>query len=162
MVENLDGLSPQNFLRKRKVRHIWSAKRTVHRKKAKPRRRNMIQMAVGICHQLIALLGSGIKTNGLVYSVLHGERHFLPIAVYRTGRSIHQMHDRIMSARLQHIKKSDNIAVYISLRIFYRIANPRLRGKIHHNIRLLLLKNAEKTFLVRNILLVETVCRVLL
>lgn len=77
MIENLDGPVVQNGIGKEKHGHIGPSPRSIDRKKAQTYGLDAIEVAVGISHQLIALLRGRIKADGMVHLVLRCKRHFV-------------------------------------------------------------------------------------
>lgn len=68
----LDGLATQQFVGETKVGHIGPAGRTLDGEEAQARGGNVVEFAVSMRHQLVALLGGGIETAGAgVDEVLH-------------------------------------------------------------------------------------------
>ena len=61
VVVDLDCLADQQLVGEAKIGHIRTPGRTIHRKEAQARRRNVIELAVAMRHQLIALLRSRIE-----------------------------------------------------------------------------------------------------
>ena len=60
-------------------------------------------MAVGMCHQLIALLRSRIEADGMSNTVVLGEGHLAVQSIDTAGRCIYQMRNVVMAASLQDI-----------------------------------------------------------
>ena len=70
VVEDLDGLALQQFVRKAEVRHIRSAGRTVHGEEAQSRRGDVIQFRVAVRKQFIALLRCRIQAHRVIHPVI--------------------------------------------------------------------------------------------
>lgn len=80
-VEDLDGLAAQQLVGKAEVRHVRAAHRAVDREEAQAGRGDGVELAVGVSHELVALLGRRIERNRRVHVVVLAERHLLVAAV---------------------------------------------------------------------------------
>lgn len=85
IIKYLDRLPRTKLIRKSKIRHIRSARRSIDRKETQPRRRNILQLRIRMRHQLITLLRSRIKQNRIVHLVISRIRHLLIRPVKQTN-----------------------------------------------------------------------------
>jgi len=69
-------------------------------------------------HELIRALGGRIQGNGMIGSLMHGERHPCVGAVNRASRGVHQVPDRVVTATLEDVKSPRHVAVDVGLRGF--------------------------------------------
>src|SRR5690606_39548230 len=69
LVKYLDRTVIQNGIRKKKHGHIRPAPRAIDGKETQAYGLYAIEVAVGMGHQLIALLGGGIKADGMIHPV---------------------------------------------------------------------------------------------
>ena len=84
-------------------------------------------------HQFVALLRGGIEGYGVVHLVVRGVRHLLVAAIDRGGRGIDQMFDFVVTASLQDIVESDEVALDVSVGISNAVADSCLSGEVHNN-----------------------------
>ena len=66
VVINLNGLPISDLIGKLKVGHIRAAIRPIDGEEAQARRRNPIEMAVGIGHEFVRFLRRRIEADGMV------------------------------------------------------------------------------------------------
>ena len=83
IVENLDGLAFHQFVGETEVCHIGTAGGAIDGEEAQAGRGNVVELRVGMGHQLVALLRCGIEAHGIVYLVICRIRHFLVAAIDR-------------------------------------------------------------------------------
>ena len=157
MIEDLDRLSCQKLIRKSEVRHIRTARRTIHRKEAKTRTGDVVQLRIAMSQKLIRLLRRRIERYRMIHFILRVEGHLRISTIDRRRRRIDQMlHTRCaiiirMAACLQDVIKSDKIRLDIDIRIRDRIPHPCLRRQIYHDRRLVPGKDLSHQCLIRNI-----------
>ena len=61
IVENFDGFALHQLVGESEVSHVRTACRTIHGEEAQTRGRNVVELGVCVCHQLIRFLGGCIK-----------------------------------------------------------------------------------------------------
>ena len=83
VVENPDGLSRAQFVGEAEVGHIRAAGGAVNGKEAQAGRRDVVELRVGVGHQLVALFGRRIEGNRVVNLVVGRVRHLRIGAVNR-------------------------------------------------------------------------------
>lgn len=127
VVVDLDGLASADLVGELEVRHIRTAERSVDREEAQPRRRNPVEMAVGVRHELIRLLRRRIETDRMVDIVRRRERRLLLVAVDRRARSKEQMLHLMMAARLEDVEEADDIRIDIRARMVDAVPHASLR-----------------------------------
>ena len=81
IVENLDGLAFHQLVGEAEVRHIGTAGGAIDGEEAEAGRGDVVELRVGMGHQLVALLRGGVEAHGVVYLVVCRIRHFLVAAV---------------------------------------------------------------------------------
>ena len=64
------------------VGHVGAAGGAVDGEEAQAGAGDVIELAVGVGHELVALLGGGIEAHGVVHLVVRGIRHFLVATVH--------------------------------------------------------------------------------
>ena len=83
IVEYLDGLAFHQFVGEAKVSHIGTAGGAIDGEEAQTGRGNVVELRVGMGHQLVALLRGGVEAYGVVHLVVCRIRHFLVAAIDR-------------------------------------------------------------------------------
>lgn len=142
IIEDLDRLSGHEFLCGAEIKHIRSAGRAVDCEEAKACRRDVVEFAVGMSQQLIALLGCCIQAYRVVYLVVCAERHLLVAAINRGRRCINQMFHRIVAAGLQDVVEADDIGFDVDIRMIDGIADACLGSQIDHDIEMIFFKKS--------------------
>ena len=99
---------------------------------------DVVELAVAVGHELVALLGGGIQRDGVVHAVVGAEGHLLVAAIHATAAGINQMLHGMVSARLQDVVKAYDVALDVSVGVFDGVAHARLCGQVDHHIRLIL------------------------
>ncbi len=141
-VIKLDRLSGEDRPGKKEEGHIGSPPGTIDGEETKSGCRNPIEMRVGVRHQLVRLLRGGIERNRMINPVVHREGHLGVRSIDRTGRSIDEVGNIGMPATFQNMKKSDEVAFNIDVRVCETVADPRLRRKMEHPLKPLALKES--------------------
>ncbi len=85
VVEHVNRLACQDLLGEDKQRHIRPAPGTVYGKEPQAGGGQVVQVAVGVGHQLVGLLGGRVQAQGVIYVVMHGERHGFVGTIDRTA-----------------------------------------------------------------------------
>lgn len=83
IVEYLDGLAFNQFVGEAEVCHIGTAGRAINCKEAEAGRGDVVELRVGMGHQLVALLRGGVEAYGVVYLVVCRIGHFLVATIDR-------------------------------------------------------------------------------
>ena len=141
-IEDLDGFSAKELVGKAEIRHIGASRRTVDGKEPQTRGGNVIQLGIGVRHQLVGLFGRRVEADGIVHLVLGGVGYLFVGAVDRGGGGVDQMLHGIGAARLENVVKADDVGLNIHVGIGDGIANARLRRKIDHHGGAMLRKQA--------------------
>ena len=81
VVEDLDGIAFEEFISEAEVCHIGTTSRTVNGEEAETRGGDIVEFAVAVSKEFVALLGCCIETDGVVYPIVGAERYFLVAAV---------------------------------------------------------------------------------
>lgn len=141
VVEYPDALSPDQPVCEAVVRHVGPAAGSVDGEEAQSRGGNVVELAVGMRQQLVALLGGGVEAYGVVHHVVGGVR-YLPICpVDAGGRGVDQVPDSGASsvvtvlARLQNVVEADDVALYVRVRIGDAVPDPCLGSQVDHDGR---------------------------
>ena len=83
IIENLDGLAFHQFVGEAEVSHVGTTCWAVDGEEAEAGRGDVVELGVGMSHQLVALLRGGVETYGVVHLVVCRIRHFLVAAIDR-------------------------------------------------------------------------------
>ena len=83
IVENLDGLAFHQLIGEAEVSHVGTTCGAIDGEEAQAGRGNVVELRVGMGHQLVALLRGGVEAYGVVHLVVCRIRHFLVAAIDR-------------------------------------------------------------------------------
>ena len=83
IVENLDGLAFHQLVGEAEVSHVGTAGRAINCKETQACRWDVVELAIGMGHQLVALLGGGVEAYGVVHLVVCRIGHLLVAAIDR-------------------------------------------------------------------------------
>ena len=141
VVEYPDALSPDQPVCEAVVRHVRPAAGSVDGEEAQSRGGNVVELAVGVRQQLVALLGGGVEADGVVHHVVGGVRH-LPVGAVDAGRGgvdqmLHAGASSVVAvaAGLQDVVESDQVALYVRVRIGDAVPDPCLGSQVDHDGR---------------------------
>ena len=81
VVEDLDGFAFTEFVGKAEICHVGTAGRTIDRKETETCGRDIVELRIGMGHELVALLGRSIKAHRVVHLVISRIRHLYVAAV---------------------------------------------------------------------------------
>ena len=104
-----------------------------------------------MCHQLIALLGSGIEADGVIHLVLRGIGYLLVAAIDGGTAGIHQVLHFVMAASLQNVVETYQVTLDVAIRIGNAVTDTSLGSEVHHHINLVLRENLLDDSFVRNV-----------
>ena len=123
------------------VGHVGPAAGSVDCEEAQSRGGNVVELAVGMRQQLVALLGGGVEAYGVVHHVVGGVRDLPICPVDAGGRGVDQVPDSGASsvvavpARLQNVVEADDVALDVRVRVCDAVPYPRLCCKVDHDGR---------------------------
>ena len=83
IVENLDGLAFHQLVGEAEVSHVGTTGGAINCKEAEAGRGDVVELRVGMGHQLVALLRGGVEAHGVVHLVVCRIGHFLVAAIDR-------------------------------------------------------------------------------
>lgn len=83
IIENLDGLAFHQLVGEAEVSHVGTAGRAIDGEESEAGRGDVVELAIGMGHQLVALLGGGVEAYGVVYLVVCRIGHFLVATIDR-------------------------------------------------------------------------------
>ncbi len=111
--------------------HVRPAPGSVDREEAQSRGRQAEQVAVGMRHQLVRLLGRGVQADGVIGVVVLAEGQLAIGAVDAGAAREDEMLAGLVPAAFQNVQEAGHIAVDIGVRVRKRVAHARLRGQMH-------------------------------
>lgn len=132
IVEYLDGLAFHQFVGKAEVCHIGTTGGAIDGKEAQAGRGDVVELAIGMGHQLVALLRGGVEAYGVVYLVVCRIGHLLIAAIDGRGRGVDQMFHLMVTARLENVVEPDEVALDIGVGIGDAVAHACLGGQVDH------------------------------
>ena len=138
VIEYLDLLAAHQFVGETEIGHIGSAGRAVDGEEAKARTGDIVEFAVSMRHQFVALLRGSIEAHGIVYLVVRGIGHFLVAAIDAAAAGIHEVFYLVVAAGLEEIVEADEVALYIGIGVSDAVTHACLRREVDHNIYLVL------------------------
>lgn len=109
VIEDVDRLPRDELLRCRVIKHIRSAGRSVDREKPQPRGRDVVELRIAVCQQLVALFCCSVKGYRIVHLVVGAERNLFIAAVHRGGRGVDQMLHGVVTAGFEDVVEADQV-----------------------------------------------------
>ena len=140
VVEYLDGLALTQFVGEAEIRHIGASGRTVNSEEAETGRWYVVELRIGMSHEFVALLGSGIEGNRVVHLVVGRVRHLLVAAIDRGRRGIDEVLNLVIATSLEDVVETYEIRLDVGTWISDRIAHASLSGEVYHHGRFVLIE----------------------
>ena len=157
VVVDLDGLAFQQFVRESEIGHVRTPCRAVDGEEAEARGRDIIKFGIAVGEELIALLGCRIQAHRIIHSVVRAERDFLVAAVDAAGAGVDKVLHRMMPACLQDVVEPDHVALDVRIRVLDAVADTRLSGQVHDDVKVVFLEETVDEGLVGKVALNELV-----
>ena len=132
IIENLDGLAFHQLVGEAEVSHIGTTCRAIDGKEAEAGRGDVVELRVGMGHQLVALFRGGVEAHGVVHLVVCRIGHFLVAAIYGRGRGIDQMFHLVVAACFEDVVESDEVALDIGVGVGDAVTDACLGGEVDH------------------------------
>ena len=132
IIENLDGLAFHQLVGEAEVSHVGTTGGAIDGEEAEAGRGDVVELRVGMGHQLVALLRGGVEAHGVVYLVVCRIGHLLIAAIDGRGRGIDQMFHFVVAARLENVVESDEVALDIGVGVGDAVAHACLGGQVDH------------------------------
>ncbi len=148
VVIDLDGLAAKELVGEAEIGHVGTAGRAVDGEEAQAGGGDVVELGVAVGKELVALLGGGIEADGVVYTVVGRERHFLVAAIDAAAAGVDEVFHRIVAACLEDVVEADDVALDIHVGILDAIADTGLCGEVHHDVETVLGKEAVDQLLV--------------
>ena len=151
VVENLDGLAGLELVGEAEVGHVRTTCGTVNGKESQSRAWDVVELAVGMCHELVAFLCGCVQRYRIVHFVIGGVGDFLVAAVDARRTRVYKVLDFIVAAGFQDVIETDEVALDIGIWIRDGIADTCLSREIHDNSEMVFLEQAVDSCLVGEI-----------
>lgn len=132
IIENLDGFAFHQLIGEAKVSHVGTAGGAIDGKEAEAGRGDVVELRVGMGHQLVALLRGGVEAHGVVYLVVCRIGHLLIAAIDGRGRGIDQMFHLVVTAGLKDVVEPYEVALDIGVGVGDAVAHACLGGEVDH------------------------------
>ena len=162
IVEDFDGFALHQLVGESEVSHVRTTCRAIHRKESQASGRNVVELGVCVCHQLIRFLGCCIKGYRVINLVVGAVRNLLVGTVDRRRRSIHQMIQTLATtAGFKDIKEADQVRFHICIRIGDGVAHTSLCCKVNDHRRLVLLEQLGDQCLISDVAFYKSECGIL-
>ena len=153
VVEDLDGLALAQLVGKAEIGHVRPAGGTVDGEEPQTGGGDIVELGVGVGHELVALFGGGIEGDRVIHLVLGGVGDLFVGAVDAGGGGIDQVRHGAVAAGLQDVVEADEVALDVGIRIGDGVPDSGLGGQVHHHIGLPLGKDTVHSRPVGNIAL---------
>ena len=141
MIEYINRTAFKDGLGEQKKRHVRSSPWAVNGEEPESGGRHAEQVAIGMSHKLIRLLGSGVEANGMIHAIVLGKWQLLVATINAGAGSIDQVLNTIVPATFQNVHEPRDIGLNVGVRILKRVANTCLRSQVHNALGPLLSKN---------------------
>ena len=107
--------------------------------------------------EFVALLGCRIQAHRVIHPVVRTERNFLVTAVDAAGAGVDQVLHRMMPTGLQDVVEPDHVALDVRIRVLDAVADTRLSGQVHDDVKVVFLEETVDEGLVGKVALNELV-----
>ena len=167
VVEDLDGLAFQEFVGKAEVGHVRSSGGAIDGEEAQAGGRDVVEFAVAVGKEFVALLGRSVQAHGIIYAVFYAERDFLVAAIDAGAAGIDQVFDAFveipgragndivgragndgigragngvigMSAGFEDVVEADHVALDVGVGVLDAVAYAGLGGEVDDNVEVVL------------------------
>ena len=144
VVEYLDGLAGFELVGEAEVGHVGAAGGAIDGKEAQACAGDVVEFAVGVGHELVALFGGGVQRYGVIDFVVGGVRDFFVAAIDAGRACIDEVFEFAFAcacaASFQNIVKADEVALDVGVRVGDGIADAGLCGEVHDDGEVVLLE----------------------
>ena len=134
VIEDFYRIPLYQFVGETEVSHIGSAGRAIDGEEAKTCAGYVVQFAVSMRHQFVALLRGGIEADGIIHLIIRGIGHFLVAPVDAAAAGIHKVLHLVVAAGLEDIIETDKVALHIGIGVGDAITHACLRREVDHYI----------------------------
>ena len=146
VVEYLNGLAGFKLVGEAEVGHVGATGGAVDGKEAQPCAGDVVELAVGVGHELVALFGGGVQGNRVVHFVVGGVGDLLVAAIDAGGTGVNEVFDFAFlgasAAGFEDIVEADEVALDVGVRVRDGIADAGLGGEVHDDGEVVLFEQA--------------------
>ena len=107
VVEHLDWFALGDCTGEEHGRHVRTSPRTVYGEESQTCDGQVVELAVAMRHELVALLAGGVQAHRIVNLVVFAVGHLAVEPVYGTRRGEHQVLDLVVAACLENVEEAD-------------------------------------------------------
>ena len=157
IIEYLNVLATDEFVGEPKVGHIGSAGRAIDREETETRGGNVVEFAIGMGQKFVALLGGGIKRDGIVNAVVGAEGNLLVSAIDTGTGGIDEVLHGIVAAGLKDVVESDDIALDVGVGVLDAVTYTRLGGEVDNDVGLMLFEDLANEVAVGDVAFYELI-----
>lgn len=157
VVEDLNLFTLDEFVGKAEIGHVRTTARTVDGKEAEAGRGDVVELAVGMGHQFVALLGGGIEGDGVVYLVVGTVGHLLVAAIDAGGGGIDEvLYPTLVlfvtvAAGFEDVIETDEVSLDIGTGVGDAVTYTGLGSEVDYNLGFVLSKEAVNQLFVGNV-----------
>ena len=141
VVEYLDGPAFAELVGEAEVGHIGAAGGTVDGEEAEAGAGDVVELAVGVGQELVALLGGGVEADGVVDLVVGGEGNLGVAAVDAAGAGVDQVLDGMAAAGFEDVVEADEVALDVGVGVGDGVADAGLRGEVDDDVGVVLVED---------------------
>ena len=152
VVEYLDGLAGFELVGEAEVGHVGAAGGAIDGKEAQPCAGDVVEFAVGVGHELVALFGGGVQRYGVIDFVVGGVGDLLVAAIDAGGAGIDEVLDFAFfcasAAGFEDVVEADEVALDVGIRVRDGIADAGLGGEVHDDVEVVFFEEVVDGYLV--------------
>jgi len=148
VVEDLDGLAFAQLVGEAEVCHVRASGGAIDGEEAQAGRGDVVELAVGMCQKLVALLRGGVEADRVIHLVVGGVGHLLVAAIDAAAAGIDEVLHAVVAAGLQDVVETDEVALYVGIGVLDAVAYTGLGCEVDHNGWLVFREEAFDTLLV--------------
>ena len=138
IVEDLDGIALHEFIGETEIGHVGTAGRTIDGEETEAGGGDVIEFAVGMGQQFVALLRGGIKRDGVIDLVIGAVGDFLVGAVDAAAAGVDEVLDGVMAAGFEDVVEADEVGFDVGIGVSDAVADTGLGGEVDDDIELVL------------------------
>ena len=155
VVEYLDGPAFAELVGEAEVGHIGAAGGTIDGEEAEAGAGDVVEFAVCVGQEFVALLGGGVEADGIVDLVVGGEGNLGVAAVDAAGAGVDQVLDWMAAAGFEDVVEADEVALDVGVGVGDGVADAGLRGEVDDYVRLMLVEDFVDERFIREVALDE-------
>ena len=152
VVEYLDGLAGFKLVGEAEVGHVGAAGGSIDGEEPEACAGDVVEFAVGVGHELVALFGGGVQRYGVIDFVVGGVGDLLVAAIDAGGAGIDEVLDFAFffasAAGFEDVVEADEIALDVGIRVRDGIADAGLGGEVHDDVEVVLFEEVVDGYLV--------------